>query len=287
MASTKNGLGSLWVVPPTVTRRSCMASSMDACVLGGVRLISSARTMLENTGREELELLLARGRVGVDDLRAGDVAGHQVGRELDALEGKLERLGQRGDEQRLGQAGHAHEQSVITRKDGNQDLVDDIASARRSPWLTAARSERVGVPHELDGLPRRDSLRKRAASVRVSVMGKEWPPHFARRPSFCPARALDARKRRPFICRRQRSGRGTTSTRAGKSVCIAASAQKTRCRQRAGNGCDPARIIDYDGRQALFVSVASSHRKQGRGRGIEPGFLRLARVPLLLVPGSK
>ena len=35
---------------PTVTWRSCMASSRAACVLGGVRLISSARMTLANIG---------------------------------------------------------------------------------------------------------------------------------------------------------------------------------------------------------------------------------------------
>jgi hypothetical protein len=37
-------------LPPTVTWRSCIASSSAACVLGGVRLISSARTTFAKTG---------------------------------------------------------------------------------------------------------------------------------------------------------------------------------------------------------------------------------------------
>ena len=36
--------------PATDTRCSCMACSKAACVLGGVRLISSASTMLANSG---------------------------------------------------------------------------------------------------------------------------------------------------------------------------------------------------------------------------------------------
>ena len=39
-----------YVLPCTVTRCSCMASSSAACVLGGVRLISSASTMFAKTG---------------------------------------------------------------------------------------------------------------------------------------------------------------------------------------------------------------------------------------------
>ena len=38
------------VWPPAVTSFSCIAWSSAACVLGGVRLISSARRMLANTG---------------------------------------------------------------------------------------------------------------------------------------------------------------------------------------------------------------------------------------------
>ena len=50
VASTKKGSSSWCVWPPTVTRCSCIASSSAACVLGGVRLISSARTRLAKSG---------------------------------------------------------------------------------------------------------------------------------------------------------------------------------------------------------------------------------------------
>src|ERR1035437_2262712 len=50
VASTKNGSGSLYVLPAAVRRCSCIASSSAACVFGGARLISSASTMLANTG---------------------------------------------------------------------------------------------------------------------------------------------------------------------------------------------------------------------------------------------
>ena len=89
-----------------------MASSSAAWVLGGVRLISSARMMLAKIGPlRNRNSRSPRGRVLVDDLGAGDVGGHQVGRELDALEGQVQRLRQRGDQQRLGQARHADEQA--------------------------------------------------------------------------------------------------------------------------------------------------------------------------------
>ena len=50
VASTKNGEGRGYVWPATVTERSCIASSNADCVLGGVRLISSASTMFANNG---------------------------------------------------------------------------------------------------------------------------------------------------------------------------------------------------------------------------------------------
>src|ERR1019366_8841129 len=50
VASTKNGLGSVYMLPRTVQAFSCMASSSALCVLGGVRLISSARRMLPKIG---------------------------------------------------------------------------------------------------------------------------------------------------------------------------------------------------------------------------------------------
>src|SRR5438445_13301779 len=50
VAMVKNGFGSLYVDCPAVTSRSCMACSSAACVLGGVRLISSASRILVKIG---------------------------------------------------------------------------------------------------------------------------------------------------------------------------------------------------------------------------------------------
>ena len=50
VANTKNGSSSGYVRACTVTRCSCIASSNADCVLGGVRLISSARTMFAKIG---------------------------------------------------------------------------------------------------------------------------------------------------------------------------------------------------------------------------------------------
>ncbi len=45
------------------------------------------------------------------------------------LKESCERLCERGDEQGLGQAGHAHEQGVVAREDGDEDFVDDVGLA--------------------------------------------------------------------------------------------------------------------------------------------------------------
>src|SRR6476659_1173581 len=50
VARTKTGSGSGIVWPLALTLGSCIASSSAACVRGGARLISSAKTMLANTG---------------------------------------------------------------------------------------------------------------------------------------------------------------------------------------------------------------------------------------------
>ena len=103
VAITRNGSGSGCVVSPIVTWRSCMASSSADCTLAGARLISSASTRFAKIGPLLGDELAAR--LVVDD-GADDVGGQQVGRELNALELHLQRVGQRLDRQRLGQAGH-------------------------------------------------------------------------------------------------------------------------------------------------------------------------------------
>ena len=64
-----------------------MASSSADCVLGGVRLISSASSTLAKIGPGHEGPGAASGAgVFFDDVGAGDIGRHQVGGELDALE---------------------------------------------------------------------------------------------------------------------------------------------------------------------------------------------------------
>ena len=114
--------------PAAVTWYSCIASSSAACVFGGVRLISSARMICAKIGpctnrSVRVAVLL------VEDLGAGDVGRHQVGRELDPLEGEVEDLGERLDEQRLGETRHAGDQAVAAGEERHQHLVDDLVLA--------------------------------------------------------------------------------------------------------------------------------------------------------------
>ncbi len=68
-------------------------------------------------------------RVLLDDVGAGDVGRHQVGRELDAVELEVEHPRHRVDEQRLGEAGHADDEAVAADKQRQQHLIDDLVLA--------------------------------------------------------------------------------------------------------------------------------------------------------------
>ena len=130
VASTKNGSSQLVRRAADGDRCSCIASSSADCVLGVARLISSARTMLAKIGPAlELEHSRRPSGVFVDDVRADDVGRHQVGRELDALEVQVQRLGERADQQRLAQPGHAFEQRVAAGEQAGQHAVDDLVVA--------------------------------------------------------------------------------------------------------------------------------------------------------------
>ena len=80
----------------------------------------------EDRAADELEVAAAGGVVFFEDVGAGDVAGHQVGGELDAAEAQRERVGDGADEQRLGEAGHADEEAVAAGKERDEHLVDDL-----------------------------------------------------------------------------------------------------------------------------------------------------------------
>ena len=110
-----------------VTRCSCIASSSADCVLGGVRLISSARTILAKIG-PGANTICRRPVAGVflHQVGAGDVGRHQVGRELNARELQLEHLRHGVNQQRLRQTRRADDQAVAADEQRVQHLVDDL-----------------------------------------------------------------------------------------------------------------------------------------------------------------
>ncbi len=56
----------------------------------------------------------------------GDVGRHQVGRELNATEGEIQRAGQRADHQRLGQSRHTFQQAMAAAEQADQQLFDHL-----------------------------------------------------------------------------------------------------------------------------------------------------------------
>ena len=92
---------------------------------GGVRLISSASTTLAKTGPPiKRNSRAARRAVLLNHVRSRNVGGHQVGRELDAVEREVEGVGQRPHHQGLGEAGHPLQQAVAAGKHADQKLLD-------------------------------------------------------------------------------------------------------------------------------------------------------------------
>ena len=75
---------------------------------------------------DEFELAFSADAGFLDDVGAGDVRGHQVRRELDAVEGEVEGLGYRGNEQGLGEAGNTHEQRVTAGEKADGESLDDL-----------------------------------------------------------------------------------------------------------------------------------------------------------------
>jgi hypothetical protein len=102
---------------------------------GGLRF---RRRAVDFVGQEEVrehwplherDAVLAGGLVLFHDVRAGDVSGHQVGRELDAAELHFQRAGQRAGHQRFAQARHAEHQDVPATQEADQERVDDLVLA--------------------------------------------------------------------------------------------------------------------------------------------------------------
>ena len=78
----------------------------------------------EDRTADEPDDALAGRAVFFDDLGAEDVGRHQIGRELNAVELEVHRVGELLDEQRLGQPGDAAQQAVPAGEERDEDLAD-------------------------------------------------------------------------------------------------------------------------------------------------------------------
>ena len=125
---TRNGRGRE-LSGPIVTWRSCMTSSRADWTLAGARLISSASRKLANTGPE----LGVERVVGPVDAGADEVGRDEVRGELDALERRLEDVGEGLDRERLGEAGDALEQEVAAREERDEDPLEHLVLADDDP----------------------------------------------------------------------------------------------------------------------------------------------------------
>ena len=84
----------------------------------------------ENDVREDRSALHREltGRLVVD-LRAQHVGGQQIRRELDAMERRVDGLGERSHRERLRQSGHALEQHVTAREKTDEQAIDHVVLA--------------------------------------------------------------------------------------------------------------------------------------------------------------
>ena len=78
----------------------------------------------QEVAEHRAELGVEPARVGPVDARADEVGGHEVGRELQALERAAEHVGDRLDGQGLGQAGHALEQHVAAGQQRHEHALE-------------------------------------------------------------------------------------------------------------------------------------------------------------------
>jgi hypothetical protein len=119
----------------------------------------------EEVAEDGALLGVERPGVGAEDPRADEVAGHEIRRELDALERAAQRGGCGLDRQRLGEAGYALDQQVAAGEQAHEHpLQHPVLPGDHAPDL----EERA-----LDGLlrgPAVGQLERRRRVVHVSVL---------------------------------------------------------------------------------------------------------------------
>ena len=108
--------------------------------------------MLANSGPgRKRNSRVAGALVFLNHFGAGDVGRHQVGRELDAVELERQRVGQRADQQRLGQPGHADQQAMAAGEQRDEQLLDHFVLADDA-LADFVGDAAVGFAEAFDGL---------------------------------------------------------------------------------------------------------------------------------------
>ncbi len=139
---------------------------------GAVDLVGQDDLREDRAGLE-LEDPAAVGQLH-DDVGADDVGGHQVGRELDAVEVQVDRVGERPHQQRLAQARHAFQQRMAADEQAGQDAVDDLVVADDDLadlglHAFVGRAELLGAGFHRFGMGERPSTTILSFHVRKSV----------------------------------------------------------------------------------------------------------------------
>ena len=116
--------------------RPALGADRDLALLHHLeqRGLDLGRGAVDLVGEQEVaehraELGVEGAGVGAVDPGADEVAGHEVGRELDPAERRVERVGEGPDRQRLGQAGHALEQQVAAGQQRDEDPLQHLVLA--------------------------------------------------------------------------------------------------------------------------------------------------------------
>ena len=90
--------------------------------------------MSEDRPSDEAKRLLVRSWIDVEDLGAGDVGGHQVGRELNPPELEGGRLREALHDQGLRQPRDTYEHGVTSGDQGDEQLLDHRPLSKNAPF---------------------------------------------------------------------------------------------------------------------------------------------------------
>ncbi len=126
VASTRNGFGTLKRLAPDRHLALLHHLEQGALDLGGraVDLVGE-----QEVGEDRTERRPELARLLVVDPRADQVGRHEIGRELDPLELAADRLGERLDRHRLGQARDAFDEDVAAGEQGDDQALEQVVLA--------------------------------------------------------------------------------------------------------------------------------------------------------------